>query len=159
MRVFFSHKDERLWVDGAPGFSCHASVPMLRLANNTRAKTNIARTIPGGFPYDPHPFPVGKWRIFEVRPRSDKYRAPFFIATNAYQEVKVWEVAVVNGELSYTRETDRKVIDAEYGIHFSEHPTTQGCIKIHRRGDLEAFVSLVNKAIVAREKIDLEVIE
>ena len=156
MKVIFEKGKKLLSVVEA-GFSCAADIPMLTLKAGSRRRTNIARTIPGNFPYDPAPFPNGKWFIHELRERHDKYRAPWYIATNAYQTVETWEVSSESGELAYVKPSGRKVIDAEYGIHFSEHPTTQGCIKVLKREDLEALVEILRPAIVAREKISLEV--
>ena len=81
MKVIFEKGKKLLSVLEA-GFSCAADIPMLTLKAGSRRRTNIARTIPGNFPYDPAPFPNGKWFIHELRERHDKYRAPWYIATN-----------------------------------------------------------------------------
>jgi len=88
-------------------------------------------------PVMPRPFPVGKWEITSVEDRHDKYRKPFLILTDAFQELDEWELTPEGG---YDKPSGLKVKDYQYGIHFSESSTTQGCIKVHEIGDLVRLV-------------------
>ena len=147
--IIYSFKEEKLYIP-QDSWEARAVVPMKTLKNGLRAADNVARTIPGELPYDPEPFPLGTWIVSEIRDRKDPYRAPFFIATSAYRKVRVWKL---DERGRYLCETDRTAIDQGYGIHYSEHPTTQGCIKVVRKEDLEDLV----KRIKAEWAVDFRV--
>ena len=105
----------------------------VRTLDNRRRKLNeVVYTIPHGKPYMPQGFPEGMWQLGRPRPRTDCYRAPWFIPTNAARMVRVWEVR--NGE--YYRETAEWTLDEDYGLHASASPTTLGCIRIGEPGDI-----------------------
>lgn len=83
-------------------------------------------------PYMPRTFPIGNWRLYHPLPKEDQYMAPYFIPTDAWQNVEEWKVE--NGK--YVGPTGRIVKDAGYGLHFSTSKTTFGCIRIMTRSDL-----------------------
>lgn len=158
MKIFFSHSAKKLTIEGME-YEAKAACPLLTVRDKTRSPRNMARTTPGDEPYDPMRFPVGTWVVFDVRPREDSYRAPFFIATTAKQRVEVWSVKDSGGETVYDKPSGRFVVDEGYGIHYSLSPTTQGCIKVYDRALLEELAALVQAAIKNRELVTLIVTE
>ncbi len=124
------------------------------LENGLRERNEVVRSIPSEEAYSPQVFPNGRWTVGKPRARNDPYLSPFYIPTDAFQYVDVWEV--VDGV--YVRKTDKKVIDQAYGLHFSVSITTLGCIRIQNKEDLEWLVAMLNKYGV-EEKIELEVTE
>jgi hypothetical protein len=79
-------------------------------------------------PVQPRQFPNGIWTIEWIEPRVNRYQRPYYIQTNAYQMLSIWELDE-NGR--YKKETNILKPDYSYGLHFSESNTTLGCIKIH----------------------------
>jgi hypothetical protein len=138
---------------GEREFPCSCLVRTLE--NSTRRRDEIIRTIPGAKPYMPVRFPVGTWNVARPQARSDPYKRPFYIPTDAWAKVPVWNVA---GGLyrEPSAEFDR---DYAYGIHHSTSKTTQGCIKIEREEDLLELVGMINAALDAKETVKLEVFE
>lgn len=108
--------------------------------NGWRLDNQVVTSIPDSEPYQPRVFPVGQWEIFEPIEKRDKYTAPYFIPTDAFQMLPVWEVK--NGR--YVRETKKLIRDEGYGLHFSESNTTLGCIKITNLEDLLWLVDEIN---------------
>lgn len=107
---------------GVPGEVVHAIT-----------KDNVLTKVP----VMPRPFPVGVWKITGAVVRRDKYRWPYLITTNAWQELDVWELDRYGG---YLRNSGQTVFDYQYGLHYSESNTTTGCIKIHDVQDLRWLV-------------------
>lgn len=89
-----------------------------------------------GPPSMPRPFPVGKWKITDIRekpdPVADKYFYPVYIATDAHQSLDIWEL---DGRGFYLRNTNVKEEDYAYGLHFSVSEWTQGCMRIGTESD------------------------
>jgi hypothetical protein len=126
--------------------------------NGRRGPGEVVFTMPGGRPYYPRQFPRGRWRVTDVRARADPYRAPFFIATDAYQEVEEWITEDgPDHRPRYVRPSGRRVVDMEYGLHASTSPTTTGCIKIMHKADLLALVDLIRPALARGEPVEIEV--
>jgi hypothetical protein len=151
MTIEWKRSEKYLTVNGTQKIPCSCDVRTL--ANGRRRKDEIVRTIPGGKPFDPRPFPVGQWTVTRPRARSDEYRAPYFIPTDAFQDVPIW---AVEGGL-YRHEISGQDRDWEYGLHYSTSKTTQGCIRIDTKEDLLALVSMIGKAIDALEPVRLTV--
>jgi len=84
---------------------------------------------------------------------TDPYTAPFFIPTDAGQDVDIWNVK--NG--AYDSNTYHTVWDTGYGLHFSTSPTTLGCIRLTLESDLLALVAVINKCFDAGEDVFVEV--
>lgn len=124
------------------------------LTNKWRGRDEVARTMPGEEPYNPQIFPVGKWDISMPLRKTDSYKEPFFIPTNAERSVNVWALDN-NGE--YAHRTGRTVIDKAYGLHFSTSNTTLGCIKIENRNDLLFLVNIIQAELQRGEACKLEV--
>ena len=130
---------------------CSCEVKTLR--DGTRPKWMIVRTMPGDLPYDPREFPKGVWEVGKPRSRTDPYKRPYFIPTNATQEVEVWATE----DRAYTKPTGETDRDEGYGIHFSESRTTLGCVKVESERDLLWVVDHVEKALKGGESVEMEV--
>ena len=123
------------------------------LAEGTRPRWMIVRTLPGDKPYDPLPFPKGVWKVGTPRARIDPYKAPFFVPTNAFQSVEIWEVE----DRAYTRPTGEFTRDEGYGLHFSTSRTTLGCVKIEDERDVLWIVDRIEGAFGKGESVEMEV--
>ena len=123
--------------------------------NKRRKPDQVVYSIPKQKPYQPDIFPIGNWRVYKPEARDDPYKAPFFIPTNAYQLVQVWDVH--NGR--YVMATNETTIDHGYGLHHSTSPTTVGCIKIEKKDDLFFLVKQINADLDRGEVVTLEVTE
>jgi hypothetical protein len=121
--------------------------------NGRRHDDQVARSIPDNQPYQPRTFPKGLWEVSKPLARENKALAPYFIPTDAWQELPVWELK--NGR--YYRATAEKVIDRAYGLHHSQFDTTLGCIKITNRDDLLWLVDRINDHLAIGRKVFLEV--
>lgn len=123
--------------------------------NRWRKKDQVVRTMgKQSVPYMPRKFPTGIWEVYRPQPRTDRYKAPYYIPTNATRRVFVWEVDK-NG---YVRETEQVVVDEEYGMHHSKDSTTTlGCISIVKENECLMLVEELNKVFDAGEKVYLEV--
>ena len=108
------------------------SCDVRNLENGRRLRDQVVYTIPHHKPYSPDIFPEGLWQIGKPRVRTDCYRAPFFIPTNAARMTRVWEV---KGGL-YIRATDEWTLDEDFGFHASASPTSLGCGLIGEVGDI-----------------------
>jgi hypothetical protein len=125
------------------------------LQEGTRGKHEIVYSTPGELPYDPRRFPLGKWTVYQPRKRTDPYRAPWYIPTDAWQMVDVWEVQ--NG--FYVQPTDQQTRDEAYGLHFSNGPNTFGCIKILSKDELIWIAEKIFAYLKAEDTVEIEVTE
>jgi len=107
-----------------------------------------------GVPYMPRLFPTGNWNIVGFNPETEPYLYPFFIITNAWQEVDEW---LIKPDGSYDKPSGVKVKDYGYGIHFSVSTTTLGCIRIVNQTDLLWFKNQIETSLNSKETINLEV--
>jgi hypothetical protein len=126
--------------------------------NGRRHADQVVYTIPGKQPYQPRQFPKGIWKIGRPESRTDKYLAPFFIPTDAWREVTVYDVERIDNIDRYKNPTLRKEIDRAYGLHYSTSQTTLGCIKIEKESDLLWLVEQINNFRTDKIDIFLEVI-
>lgn len=89
------------------------------------------------YPIMPRSFPPGIWKItgFIEHPDSvnDGYLYPIYISTNAYQALDIWALDE-NG--CYLKNTNSKIADYFYGLHFSNSDWTQGCLRIKLEKDI-----------------------
>jgi hypothetical protein len=114
-----------------------------------RRANEVVRTIPDGLPYDPWLFPKGIWRITGIDWQTEKgfdfsTYGPVKIRTDAWQWVKVWEL---DAEGDYLRETEQRVKDTGYWLHYSQSSTTLGCIRLDSPEDAEAIANILEKAL------------
>jgi hypothetical protein len=129
------------------------------LKNGTRKSFEIVRSIPNNVPYDPQPFPKGIWRITAVEWNKDNKKfdcntyGPVKIRTDAWQLVNIWEL---DNEGDYLWETDQRVRDTGYLLHYTVFNTTLGCIKIERVKDAFTIGSILEEALKT-EEVFLEV--
>ena len=97
-----------------------------------------------GSPSMPRPFPAGKWKITGINEHPDKindgYLYPFYIATDAFQPLDVWEL---DNRGFYLQNTNKKENDYAYGIHFSTSDWTQGCLRVETENDIRWLVKNV----------------
>jgi hypothetical protein len=130
------------------------------LENGLRGSWEVARTIPGNFPYDPHPFPKGLWNITGVDWLEDsgltaRTYGPVKIKTDAWQMVPVWEL---DEEGDYLRQMEMAVRDTCYWLHYSEFSSTLGCIRLSSPGDAIKIANLAEAAFRSGEQVLLEVL-
>ncbi len=117
--------------------------------NRERKSNEVVYSMPDKHPIQPRPFPLGVWHVLEPRERTDPYLAPYFIPTDAYQMLPVWEIE--NG--LYKKPTEKLIKDTAYGFHYSTSRTTQGCIKLLDKDKLLNLVKNIKDAI--GEKIEI----
>jgi hypothetical protein len=113
-----------------------------------------------GVPYMPRTFPAGRWLITGIKAHPDKahddYLYPYFISTNAWQEVDEWSLTPGG---FYNKPTGHKVKDYGYGLHFSSSVTTWGCIRITLEKDLRDLVDILRPALDRGDIINFQVTE
>jgi len=129
------------------------------LNNGLRRSHEVIRSIPQGFPYMPARFPAGIWNITGVEWQSEKKfdlktYGPVKIRTDAWQNVRIWEL---DGDGDYQRETKHETRDFGYLLHYSESKTTLGCIRIESAEEATMLGLLLEKALINKEPITLEV--
>jgi hypothetical protein len=129
------------------------------IQNGARRRDEVIRSIPGGKPYDPRPFPTGTWNISEVEWQKDwefdsAVYGPCKIRTDACQEVKTW---LLDEDGDYLKESENKVIDRGYLLHYSESSTTLGCIRLQSDSDAIILGNIIEK-LLKQDTVELEVI-
>ena len=60
-------------------------------------------------------------------------------------------------EGDYARETERKVRDTAYWLHFSQYMTTLGCIRLESEVDAAALARLIEAKLNSGEDVWIEV--
>jgi len=138
-----------LTIDGTVKVDCWCDVRTI--ANGRRKRHEVVYTIPGKQPYDPVTFPKGKWKVGRPKKRETPYLRPWFIPTDAWIELDIWDV----DKSGYLGPSGLKVIDRDYGLHFSTSPTTLGCIRIAKEQDLLTLVKMIQEC---KEEVFLEVL-
>lgn len=128
---------------------------IVRNETNNRRKDEVVRSIPKGLPIQPRTFPTGTWNVHRPLARTSDYLKPFFIPTDAWQMLPVWEL---DAKGNYRAPTDVCVRDEGYGLHFSTSRTTQGCIKTLNLVDLLFLVEHINKALDNKDTVILTVV-
>lgn len=128
---------------------------IVRNETNNRRKDEVVRSIPKGLPIQPRTFPKGTWKVERPLARTSDYLKPFFIPTDAWQDLPVWEL---DNKGNYKMPTDVCVRDSGYGMHYSTSRTTQGCIRILIEDDLLFLVEQINKALDNKDAITLTVV-
>ena len=128
------------------------------LRDGTRRSYEVIRSIPDGLPYDPLPFPKGLWRVTGVEWQQERgfdprTYGPVKIRTDAWQWVNVWSLDM---EGDYLRETDQRVKDMCYWLHYSLSETTLGCIRLASPEDAVAIARFI-AGTLGREPVELEV--
>jgi hypothetical protein len=121
--------------------------------NGRRHADQIVYSMPDNQPYQPRQFPRGRWKVGMPVERTDPYLAPWFIPTDAWQELPIW--ALKDGKYAYP--TAETVQDVGYGLHYSTSSTTLGCIKIKNLEDLQWLVKQINHTLRLGKEIYMEV--
>lgn len=125
----------------------------------------MGSTLPNGLDYMPRPFPPGRWQITGISDEevTTEYW-PVFIATNAWQELPVWEIE--HG--LYKRATSETFIARGYGIHHARwfngeqlvpSRTTLGCGNVLAPEDARWLARDIRVMTGARERVFIEVPE
>jgi hypothetical protein len=128
------------------------------IRDGTRGASEVVRCIPDNLPYDPLPFPKGVWRITGLDwqmacgfdPRT---YGPVKIRTDAWQWVTVWEL---DADGDYLRDTERRVKDTCYWLHYSVFSSTLGCIRLASPQDATAIATIL--AAMREGPVELEVV-
>jgi len=142
------------------GLICKIKCDVRTLANGRRGSDEVVRSIPGNEPYDPCPFPKGLWNITGVEWQKDKgfdpnTYGPVKIRTDAWQMVNVWRL---DDDGDYLRETERRVRDGGYLLHYSTSQTTLGCIRLASPEDAKMIGNIIVEILGRGEAVELEVI-
>jgi hypothetical protein len=129
------------------------------LRDGTRKSYEVIRSLPDNLPYDPRPFPKGAWRVTGLDWQKEKgfdpgTYGPVKIRTDAWQWVNVWEL---DGDGDYLRETERRVKDMCYWLHYSASSTTLGCIRLASPFEAVAIANTIARAL-GREEVLLEAV-
>jgi hypothetical protein len=129
------------------------------IRDGTRQSSEVVCSIPDNLPYDPQPFPKGTWRIAGLdwqkeRGFDPRTYGPVKIRTDAWRWVNVWQL---DCDGDYHRETDRKVKDICYWLHYSVFTTTLGCIRLASPKDATAIANTIAHAL-DKEEVFLEVV-
>lgn len=146
------------WVQGSSELWYHdkmipCSCNVRNELNGLRSMDEIVYTIPNHHPYMPRIFPKGTWKVALPEPRESKELYPYFIPTNAFQVVPIWNT-LLN---SYVSQSDKTDIDRAYGIHYSEYKNTLGCIKIRNLKDLLDLVHEIRTCFKKKEDVYVHV--
>lgn len=117
--------------------------------NGWRKSNEIIFSVPDHKPVQPRPFPKGIWNVGKPVAREDPYLAPYYIPTDAWQQLPIWELTA---DRKYGHVTTDYVRDTAYGLHTSTSTSTQGCIKINNMHDLLWLVQYIG---IYRDKGDI----
>lgn len=136
--------------------------------NGYRKPGQVVRTMgsttPHGLAYQPRPFPAGTWSVTDIVDMSmDTVYWPRWIATDAHQELTVWDV---DEQGRYLAPTDDTVIGKGYGLHHARYwkgtelvpsGSTLGCINILDPADAEWLATEIRAAVGNRLHVCLYV--
>lgn len=110
--------------------------------NGWRKEHEIVAFVPpgerGAYPYMPRPFPLGLWNVTRVVKTDNPEYAPYFIRTDAVQELDLWETKINRdtGRKEYLKPSGVKAVGDGYGFHHAmffdgeqwrDSNTTLGC--------------------------------
>jgi hypothetical protein len=155
-----------IWHKNLPFLLCNNDIENRRIPiscivrneiNGWRKADEIVYTKPGNMPYQPRTFPKGIWTVeWPIAKSKDSYMWPYFIPTNAFLIVPVWEIR--DGQ--YVKQTLQLVRDEEYGLHFCQNSgTTAGCGKIEVLDDLKWLVKTISQELEKDKVVILNVME
>lgn len=112
-------------------------------------------SMPDEKPVMPRQFPKGLWQVTDrPRRRVSPEKRPYFIPTDAWQELAVW--SVVDGH--YGEPTKEVTKDIGYGLHFSAYVNTNGCLKVENEADLTFLVAEINKCFDEKRSVFVKVV-
>ena len=142
------------------GYSFAIRNKVRSLREGTRAASEVIKTLPDNFPYDPQTFPVGRWRITKIEWQKEKgfdYNTygPVKIFTDAWQWVNVWALDENN---DYIRETGQLVKDHGYSVHYSNYTTSWGCILFKSADNAVTVANFIQAELAKGATVELEVL-
>ena len=125
--------------------------------NRERQAHQVVRTFgsthPHGLPYQPRPFPPGKWLVTNISDMGyDTEYWPEWIGTGATQRLPVWEL---DADGHYKSPTGRTFDGRGYGVHHARLPmdgqlvpsrTTLGCINILEPSEAQWIADEIREA-------------
>jgi len=161
MIIYANLGSEKLRIgDGVFNISCNVrSISNGRRQSYEVIKTTSSNPEYNNHPYDPAPFPKGKWKITGLLWQADKKfdfntYGPVKILTDATQLVRVWELDEFG---DYLRETNKMVSDSCYWIHYSHSTTTLGCIRTASEKDIFIIARIIQEVFAEGEEVWIEV--
>ena len=108
-----------------------------------------------GSPYMPRPFPRGHFFVLSAEQTSNEFLKPYILRTDAQPMVETWSL---NNDGTYSKPTGKYVMDTGYLIHFTEGPTTLGCIRVKDIYDMEYLYEVVTKQLIKNKFLRFQVI-
>ena len=126
--------------------------------NGRRKLDEVVYTVPTigkPKPYYPRQFSSGIFEITDIEYTNDPEYAPVKIKTTAIREVFTWDLDI-NGR--YWEPTGKIQTDTAYWIHYTDSPTTLGCIKVNSKEDIIHFANIIEPVLNYGDKIYLEVL-
>ena len=124
--------------------------------NGRRKKNDVQYTVTKHpKPYYPRQFPSGIFNIIEVMYTPDPTYAPVKIKTDATREVFTWHL---DREGNYWKPTGETQIDTAYWLHYTDSPTTLGCIRIGSAQDAMSLAHIIEVSLERGDSVRLEVL-
>lgn len=124
--------------------------------NGLRKPNEVIFSIPDKKPVYPRTFPKGVWNVYKPLPRpNEPYLAPFFIPTDAWEYLPIWQL---DGKGQYGMAMKYTTRVEGYGFHYSTSNTTLGCIKILKLDDLLFLVERINDDLANKKRVTVEVV-
>ena len=123
--------------------------------NGWRKPNEVVNSMPDNKPVQPRTFPKGIWAVGKPDPKNDEYMAPYFIPTDAWQYLPIWEL---DDKGNYKKTMTELTKDKGYGLHYSTSTSTHGCIKIRTATDLMWLVNTIVTHQAQGDVIKLKVI-
>ena len=154
MKLIFTWKEILVYFDHKLVERFPASCKVRNELNGRRKEDEVVYTYPASGhrkPYYPRQFPSGIFRITGVEYTYDPEYAPVKIKTNATRDVFTWDLTV---DGKYWQPTGRIQTDAAYWLHYTDSPTTLGCIRIGSKKDALDLARMIDVA----ENVYLEVL-
>ena len=154
MKLIFTWEEILVYFDHKPVERFPASCNVRNELNGKRKEDEVVFTYPVSDhrkPYYPRQFPSGIFRITGVEYTDDPEYAPVKIKTNATRDVFTWDLTV---DGKYWQPTGRIQTDTAYWLHYTDSPTTLGCIRIGSKKDALDLARMIDVA----ENVYLEVL-
>lgn len=154
MEITWRRSETRMLVTGREiPCSCRVKNELNGLRNDWSVVHGELEDGTEGPPFQPRQFPLGRWKVTGIHRRTHPYLRPFFIATEAFQEMPAWTVH----EGVYEGPSRDFFMDYGYGIHCSASPTTLGCVRVDDEEHLTMLIVAIRNAWTANEDVYFDV--